>query len=54
MRKTILKYEDDPLDVEKLQQLVMAIEGKGKDDLAAIIAESGEDIGRKMCQLVTK
>ena len=55
MRKTILKYEDDPLDTELsgeqdeeliiLQQLVTAIEEKGKDDLAAIVAESGEDVG---------
>ena len=52
MRKTILKYEDDPLDIElsgeqdeELQRLVTAIEEKGKDDLAAIVAESGEDVG---------
>ena len=52
IRKTILKYEDDPLDIElsgeqdeELQRLVMAIEEKGKEDLAAIVAESGEDVG---------
>ena len=51
MQKTILKYEDDPLDIElgeqdeELQRLVMAIEEKGKEDLAAIVAESGDDVG---------
>lgn len=50
MQKTILKYKDDPLDIElsgdqdeELQQLVTAIEEKGKDELAAIVAESGKD-----------
>ena len=53
MLNTILKYEDDPLDIElsgeqdeELQQLVTAIKEKGKDHLAAIVAESGEDVWR--------
>ena len=52
LRKTILKYEDDPLDIElsgeqdeEMKKLVMAIEEKGKDELAAIVAESGDDVG---------
>ena len=51
--KTILKYEDDPLDVElsgeqdeEMKKLVMAIEEKGKDELAAIVAEFGDDVMR--------
>ena len=49
MRKTILKYEGDPLDVklqdEEMQKLVMAIEDKGQDELAKITSECGEEIG---------
>ena len=52
LRKIILKYEDDPLDIElsgeqdeEMKKLVMAIEEKGKDELAAIVAESGDDVG---------
>ena len=52
LRKTILKYEDDPLDVElsgeqdkEMQKLVMAIEEKGQDELAKIASECGEEIG---------
>ena len=51
LRKTISKYEDDPLDVElsgeqdeEMQKLVMAIEEKGQDELAKIATEC-EEIG---------
>ena len=51
LRKTILKYEDNPLDVElsgeqdEEMKLVRAIEEKGKDELAVIVAEFGDDVG---------